>query len=452
MNEDRSFKQVIIYVALTGLVLLLAMRDILGFSLNKYLYAVYCIVLLVFIEYEDMFPVMSFILPLLWGLPGTYILLAAVALFIYKKGYVDTVFLSCNVLFLILETFASLWYPEKDFIEIVGYLCTVSTLLIFIQEDQGIDYERCLQYFVTGCTVLCGVIVICGLQNAPSDWLWRFSKGWFRFGETHGLGETGMTLKVNANTMAYYSIAGIACGLPLFQRCRSHWKRVLLIAEIAALLISGFLTVSRSWVLVLVVLILLLVRYNMQSPRLFFPTIFMLACATLVGMVILIKNPELLEGFLTRASDDNMATGGGRTEIMVDYLRVFFGNFRYILFGMGVTQYNSISGVGHAMHNGTEQILVCYGLIGCCLFIYAIIQPVSRFVGKKIGLIYWIPLITIVLFDQTIQFINPDTLMFPYAAGVLALRFGEEGKMRYVLNGASGGRKVLGRNFSDAYK
>lgn len=443
MNDEKGFKQVIIYIALTGLVLLLAMRDILGFSLNKYLYAVYCIVLLVFIEYEDMFPVMSFILPLLWGLPGTYILLVAVALFIYKKGSVDTVFLSCNVLFLILEAFASLWYPEKDFIEIVGYLCTVSTLLILIQEDQGIDYERCLQCFVTGCTVLCGVIVICGLQNAPSDWMQRFAKGWFRFGETHGLGETGMTLKVNANTMAYYSIAGMACGLPLFQRCRSFGRRMVLGAEMAILLIAGFLTVSRSWVLVLTVMLLLLVNYSKQSPRLFFPMVIILTLAGMLGMIILIRNPELLEGFLTRASDDNMATGGGRTEIMIDYLRVFFGNFRYILFGMGVTQYNSVSGVGHAMHNGTEQILVCYGLIGCCLFIYAIIQPVSRFVGKKIGLIYWIPLITIVLFDQTIQFINPDTLMLPYAAGVLALKFGEEEKMRYVSNGASRGRKAL---------
>lgn len=428
MNYTRNNHKTLTFAVLAGLVLLLALRDIRSISLNKYIYAVYCIVPLIFVDYEEMFPVLSFIFPLLWGLPGTYILLATVALFIYKKGSIDSVFLTCIVLFLILEIFASLWYPQKDFVEIIGYLCTVSTLLIFIQEDGNIDYERCLQYFVTGCVILCGVIIICGLQNAPSDWLWRFSKGWFRFGETHGLGETGMTLKVNANTMAYYSLAGIACGLPLFQRSHLVWKRLFLGAEMAILLIAGFLTVSRSWVLFLAITIMLFVKHNMQSPRLFFPTLCLLALAGVAGTILLLQNPELLDGFLTRASAKNIASGGGRTDLFVLYLHAFMSNLRFLFFGMGVTQYRTVSGVYNSLHNAAEQILVCYGLAGCWLFFYAIIQPVAGFVGKKIGLIYWIPLIIISLFVQTIQFVNPDTLMLPYAMGVIALRMGAEEK------------------------
>ena len=427
--QERKENKTILFGFLLGLTMLLALRDIQGISLNKYLYVAFCIGAMLFVDYGEMLAMLSFMFPLLWGLPGTYVLLASVVLLIFKKGSISSSVLCSTILFLIFEYYASLWYFKRDMVDIVGYICTVMILLMFIEEDnRQVNFRLCVHCFMMGCVVICGVIIICGLKNAPSDWLWRFSRGWFRFGKTHSSG-SGMTLQLNANSLAYYSLAGIGSGLLLLQKAKSKGERLFVAAELAILLISGFLSVSRSWVLFLAVTLALLVINNMRSPRLFFPMLFLIAMVAAAAMMFLIRNPDLLDGFLTRATDKTAATGGGRTEILVGYLMEFFGNVRYVLTGMGVTQYTSITTVGHAMHNGTEQILVCYGLIGSSVFFSLLLSPVLEYRRKKVELIYWIPLLSVVMFVQTIQFVNPDELMLPYAIGIMALRMSDSEKL-----------------------
>lgn len=426
--QERKENTPILFGFMLGLTLLLALRDIRGISLNKFLYLAFCVGPMLFVDYGEMLAMLSFMFPLLWGLPGTYILLASVILLIFKKGSISAGVLCAAVLFLILEFFASLWYSKKDIVDIVGYICTVMVLLMFIEEEhRQVDFRLCVHCFMLGCVVICGVIILCGLKNAPADWLWRFSRGWFRFGKTHSSG-SGMTLQLNANSLAYYSLAGIGCGLLLFQKAQFKGERLLAAGELAILLISGFLSLSRSWVLFLAVIMVLLVINSMRSPRLFVPMLLMLAAAAIGATAYFARNPELLDGFLTRATDKTVATGGGRTEILVKYLQVFFSDLRYVLTGMGVTQYASISAVGHAMHNGTEQILVCCGIVGSGVFFSLLLSPVLEYRGKRVELIYWIPLLSVVMFVQSIQFLNPDELMLPYAIGVMALRMSDTGK------------------------
>ena len=78
------------------------------------------------------------------------------------------------------------------------------------------------------------------------------------------------------------------------------------------------------------------------------------------------------------------------------------------------------------------------GIIVATIFIGNLSAPVVGAVRNKVKLIYWLPIIVVVAFTQTIQFLNPYMLMLPYAIGVYALRMGaalgnqEEMKDGYV--------------------
>ena len=118
-----------------------------------------------------------------------------------------------------------------------------------------------------------------------------------------------------------------------------------------------------------------------------------------------------------------MESGGNRTNIFRKYMEVFFVNSRFVFLGAGVTQTNAVTGMGASMHNGLQQILVCCGSLGFLLYMYALGTPVVKTCSKrKIPLVYWLPLLSVIAFTQTIQFLNPMMLMLPYAIGIYSLK------------------------------
>ncbi len=59
-------------------------------------------------------------------------------------------------------------------------------------------------------------------------------------------------------------------------------------------------------------------------------------------------------------------------------------------------------------------------------FIISLIMPLRNIYLRGIGLIAWLPLVSVILFTQTIQFVDPHMLMLPYVIGVYSLRLGEK--------------------------
>ena len=88
----------------------------------------------------------------------------------------------------------------------------------------------------------------------------------------------------------------------------------------------------------------------------------------------------------------------------------------------------------YAMHNATEQIIVCLGIPCGIAFIFMLAKPVVKFVKSKISLLYWLPIIGIVFFLQSIQFLNPSQLMLTYVIGIFALKFGLQEREKQIEN------------------
>ena len=106
-----------------------------------------------------------------------------------------------------------------------------------------------------------------------------------------------------------------------------------------------------------------------------------------------------------------------------NYMEAFLSNPRYIIFGTGVTQYKAMTGLWGSVHNGTQQILVCCGLLGFVVYMVGLLKPVVDIRRtRKRKMAYWLPWVGCVLYVQTTQFLNPMMLMLPYIIGVYALK------------------------------
>jgi len=359
---------------------------------------------------------------LLCGLPGTYIMPIALVLLILKKGTLDLKrFLMLSAI-LVLELVASFWYPKWDIKAIVQYFSFAGVMIYLSHDKTEMDYLLGIKMFLLGVTLLNGVIVVSGIMTAPLDWLASFAKGWFRFGDIHVNANSGMVLSLNANSMAYYSVTGMCCGILLSEKTNGvsrFWNLLLT----AFCVVSGFLTVSLTWMLVAAGCVFLYIASKIRSPRTLTLLVALITVLLTATTVFLARNPDLWQGFITRLNGEDVSGGNGRIDILMDYMKLLLDNSRWFFFGTGVTQCYDVVGAVKAMHNGTQQILVCCGLVGFVIYMVILIGAVTKACGrKKLPMVYWLPLISVVVFVQSIQFLNPMILVLPYVIGIYGLK------------------------------
>lgn len=407
-----------------GLTLLLVVRDIMAINLSKFIFLAYIVLFLVIAKYETMICMLCFVFPLVCGLPGTYLMPVALVLLLIKKKRINAWQLGLIAFVAVMELLACFWYPSVEIASIVQYVSFAGTMFFLLHDDTEINFLKCVKMFFWGSCILGVIIVITGVINAPSNWMELFADGHFRFGATHDDELEGMGLILNANALAYYSVAGLFCGVFIVEKTKGVLKRLVYILAIVSCTISGILTVSRSWLLVVLLCLAIHLIGKLKSIKKMLVAILVLALVIAAVAMFMNKNPDLLQGFVTRFTADDLEGGNGRIETMQKYFVAFFESLRFVIMGMGVN-HAPITGIEFNMHNGTQQILVCYGVAGFIIFMTGLIRPViiaKKRNKKNISVAGWLPFLAIVLFLQTIQFLNPSMQMFPYIVSVFAIK------------------------------
>lgn len=421
-DKEKQTNKTMLVVFIAGLTALLCIRDILFVSLSKWILVAFCCLFAVGATYETLIYMLCFMFPLLCGIPSRYILLVFFSLLLIKKKKVDGRIISFLLYWIIKEIVAMFWVTQPGWVELMGYCTHICLMFYLILNEDVLNYKRCMDIYLLGTIALCGIITIRTLRTASSNWLFLFSNGWFRFGMADEK-TSGMVVELNANSLAYYAVTGLACGLFLFAEGKGK-QRVLYGLAITVCLLTGLMTVSRSFLLVLALVLIWTLMVIPKNPQ---TAIGILISGVLIvcgGVWLLQSYPALLQGLITRLSDGNMSTGGGRSVLFARYLDAFLANPRLYFTGTGVTSYKEITGIYDSMHNALQQILVCYGIFGSILFYIGLLIPIVRCLRKNKG--PWgmkiLPLGAVVLFVQTIQFVNPEMLMMPYVIAVYCLR------------------------------
>lgn len=378
-----------------------------------------CLASFTFMPISGIVCAICFLIPLHSGITGLYIYGYAVAMILFKSKNLKAKVV-IPVLFVIMyEMIMMLFAGASQFNQIIVYALAVF-LLLYIMNSDEINYKASCISYICGAVVLLLCIFTTAVQNNS---LAMVLSGAVRIGEYEGAENLGQVAVVteNANAMAYYALVGIAMAFSMLKNAQRR-EKIFLITSMVLLTIISLFTVSRTFVLVLVGLVLLVVFSDFDFKK-NGNILIIIGLVLAVVIPILQYKTQIFDAFIERFEDDSMATGTGRTEIFLEYMDFLFKNPVRFIFGTGSVFYKQVCNLLHSMHNGTQQILVSYGILGFIPVISVLAAPVVDFVKKNgFKLTKLLPVLAVIIFTQTIQFLNPNNLMLPYAIAVLCMK------------------------------
>ena len=425
-TENRKIEGYKLFAFVVIFAILLAVRDIMFVSVSKYIFVVLALLFFVLSKEETVIYMLCFIFPLVCGLPGNFILPIALLVVILKSAngikLQQVVFMA---IFVAAELIATINYDSPVWSEIVGYLSALCLIIFLLYGKQNVKYDRACAMFLLSCTLLCALICVSTLRTAPSNWLELFAKGWFRFGEEHVYDAEEIRIALNANSLGYYSLLGIVFGFVAQCKAKGIIK-IIIIGMIIFDAFVGVMSVSRSFIIFALVFGVLCVLSNMKGHKQVITTLFVILVVGAALGLLVINNEQLMSGILERFEGDDIEGANGRFELFQMYTDAFFSKARFVLFGTGVTDYKNQTGVYNSFHNGLQQIIVSYGIFLGVVLISILLYPVIKAVSnKKVRFLYLLPMLAVILFTQTIQFLYPTMLMLPFVPAYYAIKSGE---------------------------
>lgn len=384
------------------------MRDIGGVGINKMVFVVLVIGVSIICKYETLVSLITFTLPLMYGLPGNYFLPVWVLLVISKLARHGEFRESKAVLFVVVIFIAEILHYafykyDVDSMQLVGYTCSLLLVAIFSTNNKDMDYSIPVISFCIGCCVLLFLIYLLYIQNPQMI----YSEGGVRMGGDIYKEDGAMTLATNANNVGYFSSACIACVMALF-----YYRKINIIAFfmiLATSLYCGMFSVSRSWLITIALIFAAYFFFNKENRKYGY---LMFGILFLVVFYYLRFHPEFLNMFIDRFTGDDIETGGQRTTLFAEYNKYLGDHFESFLFGTGALIYKEVTGVFNSTHNGLQQIWVSYGIIGFLYFSYFYYKVLKQNYTSKHYMAV-MPMLAIAFFLQTIQVLNPHNGMYP---------------------------------------
>ncbi len=257
--------------------------------------------------------------------------------------------------------------------------------------------------------------------------------GQMRFGATAADTFSNMSISVNANVIGYYSVSGMSSAIALLvkeKQTKSGYEKrknsIILWLAFIWIFFVGALTISRAWMIVTIICTAIYVVSCNKNILKLIKTIISIMFIAFIIIYIIGSYTSILDSFILRFEGEAINTAGGRTTITSQYLFSYFKSNLFMLLGTGVTDYTNVLNMTMSLHTGLIQILVCMGIPCAIIFIKNLVSPLLAAWKNGISLIWWIPIISIILFTQTIQFLNPYMLMLPYVVGIYTLYMGNE--------------------------
>ena len=160
--------------------LMIGVRDIIHITINKYLFVMLFATYFFITNVQNIINVICFMIPMLNGLPGNWILLVAICILIFK----DFKFSLVNLLFPLMVAVAEMTHAliNQKYIFPIGdlarYLVFLTIVVFLIFNNYNIDYKKSVLLCIRVITALT-LIFITTLQYYPID---TILNGTFRYG------------------------------------------------------------------------------------------------------------------------------------------------------------------------------------------------------------------------------------------------------------------------------
>ena len=319
-----------------------------------------------------------------------YLLKSRLTIFLTKGGIAILILMIWEFFHIIMGEFSIIEYL-RSFAEIL-FLMFVLTM-----DFSQLDYKKIIRSLAIATIGVCAIMLILQLKQFNFNFMSVFSRGFrmYRFG-TQNTSQANFGLNYNANRLGF--ICNITTtGLLILYGRKEHSR-----FDIAAMILSmlfGLLTLSRSYIICLLFILLafvLTVKGSFSKKARTLLGIVLLI--TIIGFVFINLFPNEVADFIERFSQDDI--GNGRSQLFQFYHNHIWSSPVYFLFGVGLQNYgskiNAIQGyIANVCHNGYQEIIVCWGIFGLIMFaviVYDIIVQSKKYATKH-QLMYFLPLV-----------------------------------------------------------
>ena len=204
---------------------------------------------------------------------------------------------------------------------------------------------------------------------------------------------------INPNSLGVITVLA-ATGLMQLRSMKAGRRSDMVL--MCAILVLAALGTSRTYLVCLVLMLLLLIFAERGGAKRKFRLIGTLCLAIAVAVIAMaVIFPDTLEFFINRFMVADITTG--RNELMVQYQRFIVENPNVLYFGIGLQDYGNrlmsyYRVANNVPHNSLQEIVIAWGIPGLLLFagLFFIMFRSAYRKNKHLRLINWIPLIILV--------------------------------------------------------
>lgn len=397
---DRSF------LSVCGLVIiLLFLRDVSNVSVSKWIFVFLSGLIYVFYDLNYMFVFTCFLTPFLVGLPGSYIFAIGLVVFLAKnlRELVISKYILAPVLILVVELLSFMYgsFSLFDFFKF-AVIILFTAVLIFTHNEE-VDFRKGLTYFILAA-VSAQLLVI--LQSVTVYGLTELVDAGVRLGNTEKLlAETGMRISFNPNEFG--RLCTFTLSILLMFLYRRANPRIIVIGLIIVQILVGSFSLSRNFLIILAMITVVYMMASSSSMGKFMKAMAQTAAIAL-AVYLAVSNlfPNIYDGFVSRFMVADVS--GGRVNITREYFAVISENPERLFLGVGIQDYEVKSDMDIVSHNGTQEVLITWGIMGLLLvitYIYGIYRH-SGIRDREDVLIYLLPLLAIIVGVQSGQFFS----------------------------------------------
>lgn len=379
---------------------------------------------------EEMIALIIACIPMSAGFQYKYLIFACIVIYAFK--FYKDIKLNSAILPLLFmmawDLIHGIFYPFvlseflRGFAELI--FCTFLMLII----PKKIDYKL-ISRLLAISSVCMMLIVLLNLLEQTNYNFEEIFVGTYRF----GVGDESVKnygVNYNANALGLIANLSIAGLLQLIVAKKHNIFDYLLIV---ILVMFGVMTMSRAFLICLVLILAMFAvsgvpTFASKLRRLLLIALIVVLLVTLVLTLI----PNVYETFAARFEVDDVTNG--RSDLFAFYMDHLLSSPKHLLFGVGRQWYGDVIAdmytgvlVGgdtemNVCHNGTQEILVCWGLPGLVLLVWFIFELIRKKPqGLKREITNYIPLVLLLLYVQAGQLITAGIPLLAFSLAYVSL-------------------------------
>ena len=311
-------------------------RDMMGISVNKFLFLLIALISIFFLETKNVAVFTCFLVPLYVGLPGNFISVFLLARLFYdavkykfhieKTGFVLTL---CVVAYITVQDFLTGYTGIYHLMAAFDFILLAFSMSVIRQYRVGTQavVAYAIGNFALGAVMLSATLSYYSLQDLMNPAT--------RLGYTGMLiGNTGanMATSIDPNFYAMNTIACISTVSLLLPKFQSKMGKIAAVISMIGSTVCCLIGLSRTFIILLAVWAVLWFLSQGDIKK----TVAVLAVMSLFVFAFLKFMPTIAQGFLNRFEGADVVGGNGRINLILLYFKPWFETVLSILFGIGL--------------------------------------------------------------------------------------------------------------------